>query len=249
MVEGIDELFGLPLAEFTTSRNELAARAAAHGDKAQARAIKALRKPNVVAWTLNQLSRRRGETIERLVAAYAGPGAAQSAESLRSVAETRRQLVAELMEVARDILEEAGSTSPQATLQKVSQALYSGGSEEDQALLLQGRLVGDMGSPNLDFAFGPLPADEEPEHAGEAGEQLRTLTEEAGAAERSATDLEETAARLEGVAEAARARLSEAEEEARTARVKAEAAHRLATEAAARLAEARDAAGPGEGAP
>lgn len=249
MVEGIDELYGLPLADFTTSRNELAARAAARGDKARARAIKALRKPNVVAWTLNQLSRRRAETIERLVATYAGPSAAHSAESLRSVADTRRQLVAELMEVARDILEETGSTSPQATLQRVSQALYSGGSEEDQALLLQGRLVGDMGSPNLDFAFGPLPVDVEPDDAGEADEHLQTLTQEAEAAERSAADLEEAAAKLDEMAEAVRARLAEAEEEARAARVMAETARRLATEAAGRLAEARDAAGPGEAAP
>jgi hypothetical protein len=199
MVQYVDELYGLPPDEFTAARNDLAARVAASGDKSQARAIKALRKPNLVAWTLNQLSRHHRATVERLVATHGGLGTAHGADELRSVAEIRRQLVSELVEAARDILEDAGVTSSQATLQKVSQSLYAGGSEQDRELLLQGRLVGDMGSPSLDSAFGLLPAEAEPA-SSEADERLEALREEAAAAQGAAAEAEELARELEAAA-------------------------------------------------
>ncbi|MDQ3660434.1 MAG: hypothetical protein M3454_05110 [Actinomycetota bacterium] len=242
MVDRVDDLFGLPLAEFTSSRNGLAAHVAARGDKTEARAIKSLRKPSVVGWTLNQLSRRHRETVERLVATYGGIGTAGSAEDVRSVTETRRQLVAELVVAARGILEESGSTSPQATLQKVSQALYAGGSEQDRELLLQGRLVGDLGSPSLDSAFGLLPStDEERAASDEIDKELQTLHQEAGAAEQSAVQLEDAARRSEAEADCARAELTGAEQRARRARRKAEAARRLADEARIKVEEAQNA--------
>ncbi|MBA3350377.1 MAG: hypothetical protein H0T12_07450 [Actinobacteria bacterium] len=236
----VDELFGLPLEEFTSSRNELAAFVAARGDKAQAREIKSLRKPNVVAWTLNQLSRRHKEKVERLVATYGGFEAAPSAKEVRSATESRRQLVTELVDAARDILEEAGSTSRQPTLQKVSQALYAGGSEQDRELLLQARLVSDMGSPSLDSAFGLLsPAEEGPAAPSVLEEKLQPLKQEAAEAERSAAELEEAARRSEAEAERARTELADAEGRARRAATEAEAARSRAAEARIKLEESQ----------
>lgn len=241
MVDSVDDLFGLPLAEFTSSRNELAVRVAARGDKVEARAIKSLRKPNVVAWTLNQLSRRHKETVERLVATYA-VGTANSAEEVRSVTEARRQLVAELVVAARNILSEGGAASPQATMQKVSQALYAGGNEGDRELLLQGRLVSDLGSPSLDSAFGlSSSTDGDPPVPNEDAQKLETLSQKAVAAEQSAGQLEDAARRLEVEAERARAELAGAEERSRRARRKAEAGRQLAAEARIRLDEAQNA--------
>lgn len=241
MIEDVDDLFGLPLAEFTSSRNELAARTAARGDKAEARAIKSLRKPNMVAWTLNQLSRRHKETVERLVANYVGVGTAKGADDVRSMSETRRQLVTELVDAAKDVLEESGSTSPQATLQKVSQALYAGGSERDRELLLQGCLVNDLSSPSLDSAFGLLPStDEGPATQDESDKELQMLQQEVAAAEQSAIQLEDAARRSEAEAARARAELTSAEERARRARGKAEAARRLSDEAGTKLEGAQN---------
>lgn len=201
------------------------------------------------AWTLNQLSRHKGETVEQLVATYSGLRTAHSAEDLRSVHETRRQLVTELVEAAKNLLEKGGSASSQATLQKVSQALYAGGSEEDRELLLQGRLVGDMGAPSLESAFGLVPGDEGAPPPSETDERLQALDREARAAEGSAAKLDQAAQKLEEMAEVTRSRLADAEEEARRARAKAEDAHKLATEAASRLAEAGGAANSGEPGP
>ena len=243
MATDVDGLFELPLAEFTSYRNELAARAAASGDKAEARAIKSLRKPSVVAWTLNQLSRRNQETVNRLVATYGGGGSTMSAEDVRSATEARRQLVAELVDAAKDLLAESGMTSSQATLQKVSQALYTGGDGEDRELLLQGRLVTEPGVPSLDSAFGSWPALEEEPSVAEATEDLDALRETAEAAEQAAAELEERARRSEAEVENARAELARAEERARRAAEEAEAAGSLAAEARTSLEAATAASG------
>ena len=247
MADNADDLFGLPLAEFTSSRNDLAARVGAGGDKAEARAIKSLRKPSVVAWTLNQLSRRHKETVRLLVDTYGGAGTAGSAENVRSVAETRRRLVTELVDAARDILSDSlagsGATPSQTTLQKVSQTLYAGGDEQDRELLLQGRLVSELGSPSLDSAFGLLPATGEgPDAPSEIDNELEMLGQEAAAAEQSAVELEDAARRSEAEADRARAELTAADEKAHRARKEAEVARIAADETGAKLAEARNAA-------
>jgi len=51
----IDALFKLPLGEFTPARNALAARLKKAGEQAEADAVKALPKPSVAAWVVNQL--------------------------------------------------------------------------------------------------------------------------------------------------------------------------------------------------
>lgn len=60
----IDRLFQLPLAEFTAARNALARQAGADGA-----AIKALSRPPVAAWAVNQLYFRDQDTYDALVAA------------------------------------------------------------------------------------------------------------------------------------------------------------------------------------
>src|SRR5712691_1483646 len=55
--ERIDDLYGLPLDEFTAARNALAKELRASDGEAAER-VKALRKPNAAAWALNQAVRR-----------------------------------------------------------------------------------------------------------------------------------------------------------------------------------------------
>jgi hypothetical protein len=54
----LDRLFGLPLAELTSEWNELARRLKSAGDREGAEQARALTKPSVAAWAVNQLSRR-----------------------------------------------------------------------------------------------------------------------------------------------------------------------------------------------
>ena len=62
----IDNLFQLSLTEFTAARNALAARLKAAGQAAQAAAVKALPKPPLSAWTVNQLYWRHHKAFDQL---------------------------------------------------------------------------------------------------------------------------------------------------------------------------------------
>ena len=61
----IDELYALPLAEFTAARNTLAK--SLKGDDAAR--VKRLEKPSIVAWSVNQLYWVERRTFERLMTA------------------------------------------------------------------------------------------------------------------------------------------------------------------------------------
>src|ERR687885_181562 len=65
----LDRLYGLPLGEFTQARNDLAARLRQAGQKEAADEVKALRKPTVAAWAVNQLARKHKADIRKLVRA------------------------------------------------------------------------------------------------------------------------------------------------------------------------------------
>ena len=74
----IDELYALPLAEFTAARNALAK--TVKGDDATR--VKRLEKPSLVPWAVNQLYWRERRTYDRLIA---------SGEALRSGPDCRPQ--------------------------------------------------------------------------------------------------------------------------------------------------------------
>src|SRR5882757_4492340 len=69
MEDEIDALFKLPLGEFTPARNALAARLKKAGQQAEADAAKALRKPSVAAWVVNQLHWHHRDAFDRLIEA------------------------------------------------------------------------------------------------------------------------------------------------------------------------------------
>ena len=60
----IDSLYQLPFGEFTSARNELAKKSGKAGAD-----IKALEKPSVPAWGVNQLYWRERRTYEKLIRA------------------------------------------------------------------------------------------------------------------------------------------------------------------------------------
>ena len=120
----IDHLYQLPLAEFTSARDELAKRAGANRA-----AIRALQKPNLVAWAVNQLYWRERGTYEALSAAAKRLRTAQlaalagrHAEVTRAEAEHAgaRRTAAERV---RKILQEAGETASAATIHALNDTL------------------------------------------------------------------------------------------------------------------------------
>ena len=65
----IDDLFTLPLEEFTAARNVLAASLKAAGRGEDAAAVKALTKPPLSAWAVNQLYWHHRKPFEQLMTA------------------------------------------------------------------------------------------------------------------------------------------------------------------------------------
>jgi hypothetical protein len=109
-------LFREPPESFVAARDALARRLRDGGDEEAAAAVKALRKPTVGAWAMNQLASRAAEGVRALLDAGAELRAAQQAalssardpERLRTAAATRRRTVDALVHVAGGVLAEAG---------------------------------------------------------------------------------------------------------------------------------------------
>nr|MBA2626066.1 hypothetical protein [Acidimicrobiia bacterium] len=65
----VDELYELDPAAFVPARDALAKRLVAEGEPAEAKEVRARRRPTLVAWAANQLVRRDRAAVEALLAA------------------------------------------------------------------------------------------------------------------------------------------------------------------------------------
>lgn len=106
--------------DFVTARERLAATLREHGRADDARVVKALRKPTVVAWALDQLCVRDPDGVRNLLDAGAEVRAAQqgalsskrgAAERLQAASGARKGAVAHLTAVAVAALAERGASS------------------------------------------------------------------------------------------------------------------------------------------
>jgi hypothetical protein len=118
----IARLYQLPLDEFTAARN-LAAKETGNA------AIKKLEKPNLAAWTVNQLywrERRLYDAViaaaEAMRAAYKQMLAGKSAD-VRTAENVHADALREAKQAARQILESAGNTNPDTVMTAVAETL------------------------------------------------------------------------------------------------------------------------------
>jgi hypothetical protein len=221
VADDVDELYAVPLDEFTASRNALAKRT---GDAS----IKELRKPSVAAWAVNQLARRREVDLRRLLRAGEALEAAQ-AEAVRGgdqqpferARRDEREAVRRLREAAAGLLEEGGHPASDQTLERVATTLHAGAATEaGRQALREGRLAEELEPQGFD-ALAAL--------AGDATASRKRRKQEPGPTE---------AARRR--AEQARAAAEEARREAAEAAAELDAAEReveRARKSAARAAE------------
>ena len=161
-----DELFGLPPEEFVAARDELARRLRREGDAEAAKQVKALRRPPLSAWAVNQLARGRGRALgpllaagERLRAAHQAALAGEGAAELRAAAKAEREAVAGLVETALELLREAGHPTTDATRDRVAATLHAAAASPEAAdLVRHGRLTADLDPSGFgtapDAAFG-----------------------------------------------------------------------------------------------
>jgi hypothetical protein len=121
----IDDLFQLPLAEFTRARNALVKTVRG----ADATHVRTLEKPTVVAWAVNQVYWRARATFDRLMKAGARLRKAQIAAltgkstDLRDANDAHRKALADAVKEAERIASEAGSHPSPDALMRTFEAL------------------------------------------------------------------------------------------------------------------------------
>jgi hypothetical protein len=214
----IDRLYALPLAEFTHARNELAKSSSGE----DAKRVKALAKPTVAAWAVNQLARgnevqmrallRAGDRLrEAQRKALAGKGS----DTLREAQRAEREAVTALVRQAESLLPGAS----RQMLDRIGETLRAAAlDEEARDLLKRGRLTRELESPGFGLLEGmPTRAapkrDERRKRVAAARERVKELRAAAREAERQAARAEREAAQARDAADKAAAELADAEEE------------------------------------
>jgi hypothetical protein len=236
----LDELYGLPLEEWTRARNDLAARLRKAHQGEQADTVKALRKPSVPTWAINQLARREEGRMAALLAAGERLRKAQE-QALRgkavvgdvnAAARTEREAVRDLVNAARSILADVGHPATQPVLDRISQTLRAAAVDESsRAQLEHGRLLEEVAGGGFGslVAVRPVPRPRTDE-LREARERVKELRGKAKALAREAREADAAASRAERDAERAREQAqAKNEEAARVATVLAEAEAELSS--------------------
>ena len=233
--EEIDALFSGPLGNFTQARNALAQRLTAEGERDAAARVKQLRKPTVTAWAVDQLAHHHRDRVEKLLEVTDRMRDARNAAELRAATKERTKIVSSLLDIASQILEDAGNAAGAAQLDRITQTLLAGTStDEHRDELIHGRLTKDLQPGGFKDAWGladTFIAEEvgnAETHADEARRAAEELGEAAAAEERRAAQLEQEAESAERLAEGAR-------RAADRARTKAIEARRRADDALAEL--------------
>lgn len=231
--QGVDALYAGPLEDFTASRNSAAKELTAAGDKDGAAEVRALQKPNVTAWALNQLARKHAAEVDDLLEIAERLRGVQRGESgdLRALHGQVRDQVAKLLAQAQAIVENDNKQATQTLKNRVTQSLMAAASDEEAgALLRAGRLSRELEpggfAPSGDLFVSP-PTDTKTTHRREeARGRAASLLEEAEVARAEAQRLANEAARAERNAERARARAEDAAASAEALHTRADAARR-----------------------
>lgn len=249
--EAEEHLYGLPLDEFTGTRNRLAREAGKRGDREASEAIRSLRKPSAAAWALNQLARSRRDEVRELVAAGERLRSAQEAllaggdrAVFAEASKLEQELVARLAREAVDMAREPGAGgSGEALRNRISDTLRAAALDPAVAeSLAAGRLVREQTASGLGVGLsapartgGSARKKRRPTTTAEDKRKLREAERLLGEAERA----ERTARKRRETARRTAARLRTRAEEALERLRAAEADERMAGDALATAGEER----------
>jgi len=203
--DAVGRLFALPLEHFVPERDALAKALRAGGRREEAAAVKALAKPSLPAWALNQLAHGRPEEVgaflaatERLEAAQGELLAGGDREAWRAAAAELAAATERLLALARGLSDDRSRPLSAATLDRVRATLQAMGSDpEARELLRRGRLDREREPGELGAAFlaggAPAPARAPGRRGGKRGAKAGRAA--GGKAERgSAAEAERRAA-------------------------------------------------------
>jgi hypothetical protein len=247
-----DDLYALPLEDFTRARDELVKELRAAGDREAADAARAIRKPSVPAWAVNQVARADPKGIAALFAAGDRLREAQSnlvrggdPDAVKDAGTEERAVVAGLVREAARMLQESGNNANEGTLSRIADTFYATAVDADgMELVRTGRLTKELKRVGFGEAAGlsVVPAGRASREKGKAdggrarlekeAEKLRVRADEA---EVAANEADARADELMRAAEDARAEADAAKEQARFAHRSASEARREADKAARRV--------------
>lgn len=151
LLEIADDLYALPLADFTPARDALVKEHKA--DKQLAAGIKGLRKSSLAAWVVNLLVRRDPEQVDQVLAVGEALRDAQEnldATQLREFTKQRRRLTASVTTAARRMAREEGVKTTEAVADQVEATLTAAMLEPDAAKAVRsGLLVTSLAATGL----------------------------------------------------------------------------------------------------
>ena len=259
VVQALDELYAAPLDEFTAKRNALA-KDLGGADGAR---IKALKKPNVAAWAINQVARTHSADVKDLFDQTEKVRRAQrrvmsggKASDLRKATDERNKVSGRLTKLAEKILRDAGHAASASTLADVRDSFVAVASDDAGAdLLKKGRLTRELEPGSVldvgGLALVPQAGDEEgaeddePQRDRKRLQEARRERDAARSAVKAAREAlkkaNNEATRLEIEADSAAKRAKAAQEKAEFARRAADA-RRADVEVAEKAVEEADAA-------
>ena len=259
----VDDLFRLPLTEFTPARNALAAKLAKAGRTIEAKHVKSLAKPPAPAWAVNQLYWQKPKAIDDLIDVTERVRKAQTGKlknaDVRELLSEKKKMMGALMERASSILSDAGSAASPAAMRRVSatlEALAVWGKSEGAPQA--GRLTADLDPPGFDalaavmggakidtanvLSFRSAKKTEDPAATrAQARDALKAAEKQLKEAQREAERAEAALTKASARAAAAEARYNEARDEARAASNEARNASQAVAEAERALAKAKQA--------
>ena len=160
----LDALFRLPVAEFTAARNALAVQLKKGGHRDESDRVKALAKPSISAWAVNQLYWKHRETFDRLIATgqrfrqAQTSGRAGKVAEMRQALDARREALSHLSDLATALLRDAGSSPTPETIHRITttlEAMSAYASFPDD--LRPGRLTRDVDPPGFESLASLIP--------------------------------------------------------------------------------------------
>jgi hypothetical protein len=220
----VDALFKLPLGEFTAGRNALVAQLKKAGRHAEANEVKALAKPSISAWVVNEIYWRHRKLFDRLIEAGDRLRRVPTGDAARNAANARRETLTELQAIAAATLRDGNYGATLDMLRRVArtlEALSSYGSLPGAPAA--GRLSDDVDAPGFEAVARKGRLTLSPPRPEPAAAPVRSADQGHTAARRKAEKRKEVAA--------AKGAVREAERTLRVARKQAERA--AATSAAA----------------
>jgi len=261
--EEIARLYQMPLADFTAARNALAKQAGPRGGE-----VKALQKPPVAAWAINQLFWKQRDVYDQLIGAAGdlrvahGAVLAGKSGDVRAAGKSHEEAIEAALKVTLGLLRDAGQPATDATRQAIattlralpgadppgqlSGTLQPGGFEMLTGLPVRGKPVSHAAAqpgPRAADTAKPSKADAAAEKraheaAAEAERAVRLAEHAVRREEFEAARATREAEKAEKAVNAARAALHEAEEALKEAEIAAQSADEAKDAAAQRASEA-----------